>query len=70
MLAWEKTYKVLYKALHRVLLTRGISGQYFQCSNFQTLPSLLLIGLKKLVDSKSWQNLCNKPQNIIYISFY
>ena len=40
-------------------LTRGTSGLYFQvvgCSNFQTLPSQLLIGSKNVTRGKLWQN--------------
>ena len=34
------------------------------CPNFQTLPSQLLIGSKKLADGKSWQNSRDELQNI------
>ena len=43
----------------KILLTRGTSGP-----RIQTLLSLLLIGLKKLADGKSWQNSHDELQNI------
>ena len=44
----------------KILLTRGTGGG----PRIQTLPSLLLIGSKKLADGKSWQSSRDELQNI------